>query len=692
MKNDFDFIREQFDGSGVNAPENMGEDFVAKRLEGLEPVAEVENKNKKKRYWIPAGISAAAAVAVLTATALISYSLVNNLAFQKPVKLEKAVSSHSASLFGFKSREEVVKTVERVNKANDKRMINYYGNYAEAYAEDGAAAGTGSAKTFSGESLGHNTTYVQHTGVDEADKVKTDGKYIYYMSGNQTAIDIYSADGENSKKVASVSSESKSDSNYRCFSEFYINGSRLVTLGTYSVVRDKDGNAFDPGDDIEYSGEYTFDTATFAEVFDISDIGNIRQTGSFSQSGNYCSSRMIGDMLYIVTTDYAENGQDLPFICAEGNDIATADEIPTDCIYSVENPVSPNFMVVSSLDTSSNVSLTRTKAILGSADIIYCNQQNLYVTAYLYSNAVYNSFFDNSNSEASYSEPESTQIVKLSLDKGLDITAVAAVDGRIDDQYALDEYEGNLRVATTLYLDGRDVNNLFVLDEKLEILGSVTGFAENESIKAVRYIGSTAYVITYEQTDPLFVIDASDPANPAILGEVKISGFSTMLVPVDDNTLLGIGYYTQDEDDGIDMEIQEGLKLALFDVSDKSAPRVLDEKVFKNYYSEVQYNPKALVVNYERGDYVIPFSYNRFDYERDTSEQYSGSLNFRVANGKLEIIDEYVSDVFGFDDDIISGAYLERCAYTGDYIYLLGWGNKGNKGETVIDSVRYKAE
>ena len=179
-----------------------------------------------------------------------------------------------------------------------------------------------------------------------------------------------------------------------------------------------------------------------------------------------------------------------------------------------------------------------------------------------------------------------------------------------------------------------------MLDENLRQLGSVTGFAQNESIKAVRYINDTAYVITYEQTDPLFVIDVSDPSQPAIKGEVKISGFSTLLVPVDDNTLLGIGYHTTDITEGdAAMEMQDGVKIVTFDVSDKSDPKVLDTQIFENYYSAVQHDPKALLVNFERGDFTIPMS--KQEWTLDGWKNTSEALNFRVENGKIKIIDTW---------------------------------------------------
>ena len=235
----------------------------------------------------------------------------------------------------------------------------------------------------------------------------------------------------------------------------------------------------------------------------------------------------------------------------------------------------------------------------------------------------------------------------------------------------------------------KETNRLFIFDKDLKETGKTPEFATGESIKAVRYIGDTAYVITYEETDPLFVIDTADARNPKILGEVKISGFSTMLVPVDDNTLLGIGYHTQDEDDGIDMEIQEGVKLALFDVTDKANPKVLDEKIFKNYESEVQYNPKALLVNFERNDYTIPYS--RYIENDDDYYTKYGVINFKVENKKIKIVDEYESNVFGNSDDNYD-ASLERCAYVGDNIYMLGsyYNYDNDDSRALIDAVEYR--
>ena len=412
------------------------------------------------------------------------------------------------------------------------------------------------------------------------------------------------------------------------------------------------------------------------QVYDVSDINNITLLDSMTQSGYYNSSRMIGDTLYTVTSYYAYDDNYIP-CCGES---ASPDQIPADCIYAVKDPVSENFLVVSAYDTINYDAQTESKAVFGGAQDIYCNLENMYIysTDYSYS---YENYWDGGY----YANSAKSRILKVDLTDGISFTAYTEIDGYIDDQYALDEYNGNLRVATTSYEDDRDVNNLFVLDENLNTIGSVTDFAENESIKAVRYMGDTAYVITYEQTDPLFVIDLSDPASPAILGEVKISGFSTMLVPIDENTILGLGYHTEEED-YIDIEVQEGFKLALFDVSDKANPQVLDSVSFVDYDSSVQYNPKALVYNPDRNDYVIPLNYHHYEYTYDDDYYYDsryeyrgGMLNFKVENGKLNIISQYKAD---YEDDV------ERCVYIDDTVYMTHGSYYGDG--IKIDSVKYQ--
>lgn len=661
MKNtDFDSIKEKFDNSGVNAPDALHEDRIAGMLPE-QPLQALPPKHNRKK--VVAGVSAAAAFAIVTAGAVTFTSL-----FHQPFSSPKLVAG-SASLRAFGSRDELteeIKKVQNIRKRNSNNPEDWifgsdvYEYLTESNQFDAALPDTGSSS--------HNSTYVQATGVDEADCVKTTAAHIFYLHSN--TIHIFSAEGKNAKEVATVEGTDKNS-----LSDFYVSGDRLITLGV--AYRD--------------SGVYTE-----AVVYDISDVAAVKRTGSFSQSGSYLSSRMIGDTLYMVSNHNARYELDLPQTGAAVStaDSATMDEIPYTDVFSVETPTGSNFLVVSRVDVKTDAQVTKSKAILGSGNIIYCNQENLYVTAHEFAPEVYSNLFKSVDGNYWDSYGADTQIIKISLADGIDFVASEKVNGTVNNQYALDEYNGKLRVATTSRdSEHNEINNLYVLDENLRQLGSVTGFAQNESIKAVRYIKDTAYVITYEQTDPLFVIDVSNPSQPAIKGEVKISGFSTLLVPVDDNTLLGIGYHTTELTEGdAAMEMQDGVKIVTFDVSDKSNPKVLDTQIFENYDSAVQRDPKALLVNFERGDFTIPMS--KQEWTLDGWKTTSEVLNFRVENGKIKIIDRYVSEKFSNPD-----YDLERCVHVGDNIYLLGTHYEENyrnsyDGYVVfhadIDSVPYK--
>ncbi len=675
MKTDLDFIKDKFENSGVDAPENMGKDFA------LEKIAEA-TPEKPKKITAVKGLSIAAAVALVTVTAFGVTSIIGNT--PKPASF-----SGKASLKSFNNKSEVRDALKKVfdetKKRNDYFTTYEKGNivYKNDLADDSisGAMKKNALSSYVGDANGsktHNTTYVQETGVDEADTVKTDGDYIYYLCDNK--INIFSAEGKKSKLLSSITPKKKSE---RFFNDFYLHDNKVIAVSQLWSNTTRE---------------------TEIDVYDISDINNIKLNDSYAQSGDVCSTRMIGDKIYVVSFYNADREDDYPR-CGNISNSATPDEIaPTD-IYCPEKPSESTFLVVSEIDTAGSEKKTKSKAILGSADEIYCNTENLYVTAKQYEYPEAPKPKTSTDDEVNFyytglilPTVTATQIVKIDLNNGLDFTATAKVEGYIDNQYSLDEKDGCLRVAVTK--DKNDSGNriqsntLYVLDKNLKQLGKTNSFAENESIKAVRYIGDTAYVITYEETDPLFVIDTSDSSNPKILGEVKISGFSTMLVPVDENTLLGIGYHAQDED-YTDLEVQEGLKLALFDVSDKADPKVLDEMVFKDYNSPVQYDPKALVVNYERNDYAIPFSFWNYNDETEDSESREGALNFKVENGKLKLIDEYASEMFGKDTDTVYSG-IDRCTYVGDFIYLLGSENDYSseleeyKQTAIIDAVEYK--
>lgn len=174
------------------------------------------------------------------------------------------------------------------------------------------------------------------------------------------------------------------------------------------------------------------------------------------------------------------------------------------------------------------------------------------------------------------------------------------VEGTPNGQFAFDEYLGNLRVATTVTRRTGDwswdtVNHVSVLDgSTLGVLGVTPDMAPGERMYGVRFRGPLAYVVTFRQTDPLFVVDLAEPTAPKVVGELKIPGFSTYLQPLDDTHLLAIGR-------------DAGVKLSLFDVSDPTAPReVATKKLGNATYSVAGSNHLAFTYFPARGLLAIP--------------------------------------------------------------------------------------
>jgi hypothetical protein len=185
--------------------------------------------------------------------------------------------------------------------------------------------------------------------------------------------------------------------------------------------------------------------------------------------------------------------------------------------------------------------------------------------------------------------------------------ASGAVPGRLLNQFAMSENNGDLRVATTT--DGwnfgeQSESSVYVLrpnGESLDVIGSVGGLGKTEQIRAVRFLGDTAYVVTFRQTDPLYVIDLSDPTNPALDGELKIPGYSAYLHPVGEGLLLGVGQ------DATDSGQTLGTQLSLFDVSDPTNPQLIDTLPIGGS-SDVEWDHKAFLYWPEDGTIVLPVS------------------------------------------------------------------------------------
>jgi hypothetical protein len=203
-----------------------------------------------------------------------------------------------------------------------------------------------------------------------------------------------------------------------------------------------------------------------------------------------------------------------------------------------------------------------------------------------------------------------TLIHQFRLDDGTDATYVAsgAVQGRLLNQFAMSEYNGDLRVATTTDNWGdfgdQSESTVYVMRPNgtdLQVISSISGLGKGEQIYSVRFIDDVGYVVTFRQIDPLYVLDLSDPANPVLDGELKIPGYSAYLHPVGDGLLLGVGQ------DATDEGRTTGTQLSLFDVSDPTNPQRISTLPIGGQ-SEVEWDHKAFLFWEPDGTIVLPVS------------------------------------------------------------------------------------
>jgi uncharacterized secreted protein with C-terminal beta-propeller domain len=226
-------------------------------------------------------------------------------------------------------------------------------------------------------------------------------------------------------------------------------------------------------------------------------------------------------------------------------------------------------------------------------------------------------------------EDSKTIIQKIGINEGkFDYVGKGEVYGRLLNQFSLDEFDGNLRVATTvdLWVKKRIThNNVYVLDKKMDRIGELTGIAPDETIYSTRFMGDRLYMVTFKRIDPFFVIDLSDPKSPEVLGKLKIPGYSDYLHPYDATHIIGVGKDTESNDWG--GTSTAGVKLAMFDVSDVEHPKLIDsvEIGVAGSDSPVLHDHKAFLFSKEKNLLVLPVT-EVTERQKKSEWQYSNSV------------------------------------------------------------------
>lgn len=511
-----------------------------------------------------------------------------------------------------------------------------------AIAESSAVMGVGAPAPMSSGAVGksvaniqaptsdaaadYSKTNIQVEGVDEADFVKNDGKYIYVISQDKLVIvDAFPASGAKILSAISIEGSPK---------DLFINGDRLI------LFSDNTGRVYSIPE-YDYMPRPIDSMKTDVVVYDISDRKKPEKIANYSITGNYFQSRMIGDFVYVIaknSINYYGDFVDMPSIRKGDVKIMAPD------VYYFDNPEQNYvFHTIASINIKKPDTMNAKTFMMGYSDNLYVSQNNIYIT-YMKNQPVryyelqredrfyqvvvpqlskdvqdkinaikaselgsyekwdqissileekFNSMTEKEKRDYSEKvqkavdeyelkiaqEREKTVIQKISIDKGeITYQTKGEVPGSLLNQFSMDESGDHFRVATTSQFwtqkGSVQYNNVYVMDKDLGIAGKLEEIAPDERIYSTRFIGNRLYMVTFKRMDPLFVIDLSDPASPKILGKLKIPGFSDYLHPYDENHIIGVGKETgENQWGGVSTK---GVKVSLFDVSDVNDPKQID--------------------------------------------------------------------------------------------------------------------
>lgn len=515
----------------------------------------------------------------------------------------------------------------------------------------------------------YSKTNTQVQGVDEADIVKTDGTYIYYLTNEKLTI-INTENASQMKEMSTI----KFDETFTP-EELFLNNDKIIVIGT-RYEYDKTERKIGIDEDYLYPN-YMDKTYTSAKLYNVKDKINPTLERTVEVEGDYLTARMIGSNVYIASNKYMYYA----YICnmykstelKEDDfkphylDTATSNEtksINFDCIYYIPEFEDTNYLNIVAFNITNNQE-ANVESYLGAGEEIYASKENLYVTKTKYD-------YERKNKTSI-----TTEIYKFNLNNANCTFAKAGdVPGSVLNQFSMDECNGYFRIATTdstSWNSESNTNNLYVLNENLETIGKIEGLAKGERIYSVRFMGNRAYMVTFVETDPLFVIDLSNPTTPTVLGELKIPGYSKYLHPYDETHLIGIGEDTEVVNYGYgDRVVTNGMKMAMFDVTDPNNPQELyNVKIGeKGTYSELLYNHKALLFSKEKNIIAFPISITDNDYK----VTFQGAIVYGVSLEKGFELKTKISNSATDYDRYYSRNRVERIIYIKDTLFTLSNG------------------
>ncbi|QWB95579.1 beta-propeller domain-containing protein [Mycoplasmatota bacterium] len=527
---------------------------------------------------------------------------------------------------------------EQLSTMLSQSQYNYDGGFPENVdsLEDGAGA----------DDRSYTDTNIQVEGVDEADVIKTDGYQIYYAPAYMNTLNVFEVDefGDISLDMSLT------------LDTFYISGIFLTDTQVILIGYNYEENPY--YSDALYEGWIGMSYSASVRILNRESMETIYD---LETDGYFNDYRLIGDMLYLFSNKYvylnSEEYRPTYLINQDGQ--STSYQLPYENIYYFEDQMSAQMTMITSLNLST---LTfSAQAFMVGINQIYADTSSFYTTSY----------YSSVDEEGSYIYQN--RILKFSIDsdESLKYVASATVEGYIENQYWMDAYNDYFRVVTT---EWTGINRLYIFkeDEELDQLNQVSVIEEglgkvNETVKSVRFNQDIAQVVTFEQTDPLYTINLSDPENPFILeNPIEEEGYSAYLhVWGQDDYLVGFGF------DADASGFVTNLKLSAYD---SALTEPLDTYTFENddenyqyNWSEAIYNPRALLINVDKGLFGFPVSSYRYSVTEQTYVYEALYYIFEIDFNRLEVIGEPIiisHDMTSYYNYIDRGVEIENKIYT----------------------------
>ena len=618
---------------GTELPESLKKENIIEKLQSeTSPeikIIETPKKRNNSKIWIPL----VASLAVVFVVVAVFYN-----APQRVIEDDKNNTNGEEIQINTENQSyddilKVLKTVKVNGYYNTFKPDDMYG--------DNINGGMGDAEQGE-ENISFGTTNTQEKDVDESNTILTDGKYIYTVNTGKVTLNIIESKNGKMNVLSTIKLKEKED-------DIISNVSMYLYKNYVAVIYEQ-----------YYESEIYRDSKTFVKVLDIKDKNSPKVIKTYAQEGINIATRRIDDKIYLVTQreidfENLEKGEDfIPTIYNNGMEKPLA---PNN-IFVNENCFSPQYTIIGVVNIGNKNDFTA-KAILDDCSYIYSSKDNIYTVTLPFI----------------YKGENETKIKKYAITQdGVNYVASGKVLGTPHTQFSLSEKDGYLRISTTVAekvsvnnnphnMGAVDLaiipniigNNVYILDEKLQMVSSITDIAKGEEIKSARYIGDMLYLVTFRQVDPLYAIDLSDCKNPVIKSEIKLPGFNFYLHPISENLLVGIGF------DGTKDDVNDNIKVSLFDISKNDAPKEISKALVvkennknESAFSMLGYEHK-LFIDLKENEFAFPVEIFR------GSQTFNCYIRYGIKDNKLYEIGKYFNEDYA---QIMGGTFIDNTFYS----------------------------